>query len=258
MQRERRESSVGYPFALEPQATKPDWPESMDGPKDSSKLWDTSVSSYIFEVEEAQVHSIVSIIVPALNEEENISQCVEQLFRAMGDAGYRAEIIVVDDGSTDKTLSVARSLQRQYGSLRILDLRRHYGKSTAIREGVKAAKGDIIAFFDADMQYNPMDLVRMVAFAYEGADVVSGSRDYRTYGRMRTAISRTYNKVLRLLFKVTLSDSNCGMKVLTREAADPDVLLRYGLPLMIPLLAMKGFKLRETPVSLRNRRAGKS
>src|SRR2546428_8869258 len=111
-----------------------------------------------------------------------------------------------------KTLSVARSPQRQYGSLSILDLRRHYGKSTAIREGVKAARGNVIAFFDADIQYNPIDLVRMVASARERADVVSGSRDYGTYGRARTMISRTYNKVLRLLFKVTLSDSNCGVR----------------------------------------------
>jgi len=176
----------------------------------------------------------------------------------MGNAGYKSEIIVVNDGSTDSTLLVARNMQSQCGFLRVLDLKRHYGKATALREGVKAAKGDVVAFYDADMQYDASDLARMVGLRNNGTDVVTGSRDYGSYGQARAAISRTYNRILRLVFRVTLSDSNCGIKVLARGAADPDLLFKYGLPLMIPLLSAKGFRLRETAVPLRNRRAGKS
>src|SRR4029077_14810747 len=119
-------------------------------------------------------------------------------------------------------------------------------------------KGDVVAFFDADMQYDAADLARMVGLRNDGTDVVTGSRDYRSYGQARAAVSRTYNRILRLVFRVTLRDSNCGVKVLARRAADPDLLFKYGLPLMIPLLTAKGFTLRETTVPLRNRRAGKS
>jgi len=202
--------------------------------------------------------SLVSIVVPALNEEQNISRCVNELSKAMGGAGYDSEIIVVNDGSTDSTLSIARSMRDQYDFLRVLDLKRHYGKATALREGIRAAKGDVVAFFDADMQYDASDLARMVGLKNNGTDVVTGSRDYRSYGQARAAISRTYNRILRLVFRVTLSDSNCGIKVLARGAADPDLLFKYGLPLMIPLLTAKGFRLRETAVPLRNRIAGKS
>src|SRR2546421_4280315 len=136
---------------------------------------------------------LVSVIVPAFNEEENIPTCVQELSDATRRAGYKSEIIVVNDGSTDKTLSVSRSVQGKCSMLRVLDLGRNYGKATALREGVKASKGDAIAFFDADMQYNPEDLIRLIGIARNGIDVVTGSRDYRSYGRSRTVLSKTYN-----------------------------------------------------------------
>src|SRR5436309_6837383 len=205
---------------------------------------------------ELTIPSLVSIIVPAFNEEENIPQCVEKVSNAMSRAGYKSEIIVVNDGSKDKTLMVAQSLQRKCASLRVLDLRCHCGKATALREGVRVAKGDAIAFFDADMQYDPLDLARMVDLVNNRTDVVNGSRDYGSYGQTRTALSKIYNRVLKLLFRIGLDDSNCGVKILRRSAADPDALFRYGLPLMLPILKMKGFRLAEISVPLYKRRSG--
>ena len=201
---------------------------------------------------------LVSVVVPAFNEEENISTCVQELSDAMRRAGYKSEIIVVNDGSTDNTLSVARSVQGKCSMLRVLDLGRNYGKATALREGVRASKGDAIAFFDADMQYSAEDLVRLIEIAKNGIDIVTGSRDYRFYGQSRTVLSKTYNRVLKLIFRLTVNDSNCGMKVIRERAANPDVLFRYGVPLMVPLLRMKGFKFGEMKVSLRKRRHGHS
>lgn len=201
---------------------------------------------------------VVSVIVPAYNEEDNISPCVEQISEAMQQAGYKAEIIVVNDGSTDNTLSVAKSLREKCPSLRVLDLKRNFGKATALKEGIRASKGDTVAFFDADMQYDATDLVKLVALMNNGTDVANGQRNYNGYGQTRTAFSKVYNAILRLVFALDVTDSNCGMKVLNRRAANPDLLFRYGLPLVLPFLKVRGFKLYEAPVSMRIRRAGES
>jgi glycosyltransferase involved in cell wall biosynthesis len=210
------------------------------------------------ETELTSPPSLVSVIVPAYNEGDNIPSCVEQVSEAMRDAGYKAEIIIVNDGSTDNTLSIARSLQMKCPSLRVLDLKRNYGKTTALKEGIRVAKGDAVAFFDADMQYDATDLVKLVGLMSYGTDVANGRRDFQAYELTRTAFSRIYNAILRLVFRLNVTDSNCGVKVLTRRAADPDILFRYGLPLVVPLLKVRGFRLSETAVSLRLRRAGES
>src|SRR5205807_2524684 len=117
---------------------------------------------------------------------------------------------------------------------------------------------DIIAFFDADLQYSPKDLVTMIGRLDEGHDFVNGTRDYNGYGASRTALSRLYNRVVRFLFRMELKDSNCGIKVLRREAADADTIFNYGLPLVVPLLKIRGFESTEVPVTLHDRKAGES
>jgi len=202
--------------------------------------------------------SLVSVIVPAFNEEQNIPNCVQELSDVMRKAGYKSEIIIVNDGSTDKTLEVAQSMQLKCASLRVLDLQHNCGKAIALREGVRASKGDAVAFFDADMQYDAADLVKLVDLTNNGTDVVAGRRDYQTYEQTRTAFSKIYNRILRLVFRVTVNDSNCGLKVIRRRAANPDTLFDYGLALMMPLLRLRGFRLNEAWVSLRKRKAGES
>ncbi len=201
---------------------------------------------------------LLSVIVPAFNEEGNIRRCVEEISRTLQEGECSAEIIVVNDGSTDGTLDAVRSMQPGLTNLRVLSFKRNYGKATALREGVRVANGTTIAFFDADLQYDPADLLRLVSYLDDGTDVVTGLRDYRHYDRTRTVFSKIYNILLRLVFRLEVRDSNCGMKVLRRQAADPDFLLRYGLPLMVPLLTLRGFHIREKSVSLRERRAGES
>ena len=202
--------------------------------------------------------SLISVIVPAFNEEQNIPNCVQELADVMKKSGYNSEIIVVNDGSTDKTLEVAQSMQMKCRSLRVLDLRRNCGKAVALREGVRASKGGAVAFFDADMQYDVSDLVKLISLANDGANVVTGRRDYNSYGQTRTAFSKIYNIIMKLVFRVAINDSNCGLKVLRRRAADPDSLFDYGLALMMPLLRLRGFRLSEAWVCLREREAGES
>ena len=208
--------------------------------------------------EPPDVRPFVSVIVPAFDEEAVISHCVEELFGVMQKTQQRAEIIVVNDGSTDQTLREAQFLQSKYPVLRVLSFARNYGKAIALREGIRAAQGDTIALFDADLQYDPADLVELLAMLDGKADIVTGLRDFRHYELTRTALSKIYNKLLRLIFRVNVCDANCGMKVLRREAANPDFLFRYGTPLMVPLLKLRGFRIAEKEVSLRERKLGES
>ena len=168
------------------------------------------------------------------------------------------EILLVNDGSTDETLRRACSFYESHQSVRVLDLARNCGKAVALKEGVRRARGDLVAFFDADLQYTPKDLVEMVSRLNNGIDFVNGSRDYNGYGASRTAFSRLYNRVVRLLFRTQLRDSNCGIKVLKKEVADAGTIFDYGLPLIVPLLKIRGFESMEFPVTLHERKNGES
>ncbi len=200
----------------------------------------------------------VSIIVPCFNEQDNIGTCVAQLGETFRPTQIPYEILLVNDGSTDATLERARLLSNSHSSVRIIDLVENFGKAVALREGVRRARGDIVAFFDADLQYTPGDLVTMVARLKDGIDFVNGSRDYNGYGASRTAFSRLYNRVVRLLFRMQLRDSNCGIKVLKKEAAGAGTIFDYGLPLVVPLLKVRGFESAEFPVTLHERKNGES
>ena len=200
----------------------------------------------------------VSVIVPCYNEEDNVELCVNQIDQAFRPTQIQHEILLVNDGSTDDTLKRARSLYESHLSVRVIDLVRNCGKVVALKEGVRRARGDLVAFFDADLQYTPKDLVEMVSRLNNGIDFVNGSRDYNGYGASRTAFSRLYNRVVRLLFRTQLRDSNCGIKVLKKEVADAGTIFDYGLPLIVPLLKIRGFESMEFPVTLHERKNGES
>src|SRR5207245_6418238 len=138
---------------------------------------------------------LVSIVVPCYNEQDNIVSCVNQLEKALSPARTPFEIILVNDGSADDTLEKAHSLSMSRDFVRVVDLGGNFGKTVALKEGVRRARGDIIAFFDADLQYTPQDLVTMISRLNERIDFVNGSRDYNGYGVSRTAFSRLYNQI---------------------------------------------------------------
>jgi len=166
----------------------------------------------------------VSVVVPCFNEQDSIQDCVQEIAKVLLAEQIPYEILVVNDGSSDNTLSQACSLMQSNSFVRVIDLGENCGKTIALKEGVRRARGDIVAFFDADLQYSPKDLVTMIARLGENVDFVNGTRDYNGYGASRTAFSRLYNRVVRLLCRMELRDSNCGIKVLRRKAADADTI----------------------------------
>lgn len=202
--------------------------------------------------------SLLSVIVPAYNEEDNIVDCVKRVGDALSSSQLAFEILIVNDGSTDRTLERASALSKSSHFVRTIDLGGNFGKPTALSEGLRHARGELVAFFDADLQYSPEDLVRMVSMIGDGVDFVNGNRDYNGYGSSRTAFSKLYNMLMRLLFRVNIDDSNCGMKLLTREAANPYSLFDYGLPLVVPLLTVRGFRSKQLDVALHERKSGES
>jgi dolichol-phosphate mannosyltransferase len=201
---------------------------------------------------------LVSVVIPAYNEEGNIVNCVRQVAEELSSARLSFEILVVNDGSTDNTLEQARRLSLFNPTVRTVDLGGNFGKTVALREGVRMARGELIGFFDADLQYSPRDLVSMINVLDDPLDFVNGNRDYNGYGASRTAFSRLYNRVVRLLFRIELKDSNCGIKVVRRETTNPETLFGYGLPLIVPLLNIRGFRSAELPVSMYDRKSGES
>src|SRR2546425_10267807 len=101
----------------------------------------------------------VSVIVPCYNEQDNIGSCVAQLEETFRPSQIPYEILLVNDGSTDETLQRAQFLSDSHSAVRTIDLVKNYGKAVALREGVRRARGDIVGFFDADLQYTAKDLV---------------------------------------------------------------------------------------------------
>ena len=201
---------------------------------------------------------LVSVLVPCLNEQDNIENCVDQIAKTFRAAGIPFEVLVINDGSTDNTLGRAQSLSTSRSYVRVVDLGDNFGKTVALKEGARRASGDLVAFFDADLQYSPKDLVTMITRLEDGIDFVNGNRDYNGYGASRTAFSRLYNRVVRLLFRMEIRDSNCGVKVLRRKTVDADTMFTYGLPLLVPLLKIRGFESTEVPVALHERKSGES
>ncbi len=116
----------------------------------------------------------ISVVVPVLNEEESLPLLHESLTDVLSASDLSYEIIVVDDGSTDRSLETLRELQAQDENLRVVRFRRNYGQTAAFAAGFDRAQGEIVITIDADLQNDPSDIPALVARLEEGYDVVSG------------------------------------------------------------------------------------
>jgi glycosyltransferase involved in cell wall biosynthesis len=175
------------------------------------------------------------------------------------DGSIKGEIVIVDDGSTDKTWTVAHDLSTQFGDfVKCVRQRRQAGKAIALQTGFDASSGLVIAVIDADLQYAPEEIPRMLQVLYQGYDVVNGIRDFSKYPRSRRIVSRVYNKMAHLFIGYHGHDLNCGLKVFRREVIE-SMRLRPGYHRYIVVLAERnGFATGEVGVHLLPRPSGKS
>lgn len=197
----------------------------------------------------------LSIVVPIYNEEGNVAALHEEIRTVCEREGYRYEIIFVDDGSTDRTREILRTLK----PLKAIYMRKNFGQTAAMDAGIKAAGMDYIVTMDGDRQNDPEDIPRMVAFLeQEGLDVVSGWRKDRKDKRAKKITSRGANLLRKLIIHDRIHDSGCSLKIY-RRACFADVNLYGEMHRFIPaILENKGYRVGEIVVHHRERTSGKT
>ena len=201
----------------------------------------------------------LSVIIPAKNEESNLPLLIERLFSALHAIGRPFEAIVVNDGSTDGSLRVLRQLVAFHRELRVIDLARNYGQTSAMMAGFTHARGDIIVPIDADLQNDPADIALLLTKLDEGYDVVSGWRKERQDATIRrNLVSRIANVIISRLSGVRLHDYGCTLKAYRRDVIGP-VRLYGEMHRFVPIYASwYGARIAEIPVNHRPRLHGKS
>jgi glycosyltransferase involved in cell wall biosynthesis len=197
----------------------------------------------------------VSVLVPAKNEEGNVERFMELAAEAFAGSPYRYEVIVIDDGSTDGTWSVLRRLEDRYPFLRLARHRASRGIADALRTGYLAARGNVLVFYPADLQFMPEDIPRLTAPILAGdADMVTGFKE----GKYEKAfVSKIYNGLSRTLFHVPVKDLN-SVKAYRRDIMDALPIRPDWHRYMIVIAAAQGFTVTEIPVPLYPRHSGKS
>ncbi len=207
----------------------------------------------------ANDHPELSLFLPVLDEEENLRPMHEKIKAALDALGRPAEVIYVDDGSTDTSLQILKEIAASDDRVRVISLRRNYGQTAAMSAGIDAAKGDILIPMDADLQNDPADIARLLDKLDEGFDVVSGWRKNRQDKLISRKIpSQIANRIISWIGGVPLHDYGCSLKAYRREVIQ-DVRLYGEMHRFIPIYASwAGARVTEIPVDHHARTMGKS
>lgn len=201
----------------------------------------------------------ISVFLPVYNEEPNLRPLHAKMDEALTKLGRTAEIIYVDDGSTDGSLEVLRGLAHADSRVRVVALRRNYGQTAAMAAGIDAARGRVLIPMDADLQNDPADIIRLLNKLDEGYDVVSGWRkDRKDKMVTRKLPSMLANRLISWIGGVPLHDYGCSLKAYRRESLE-DVRLYGEMHRFIPIYASwAGARVTEIPVEHHPRTMGKS
>ncbi|RYZ23255.1 MAG: glycosyltransferase [Chitinophagaceae bacterium] len=201
----------------------------------------------------------LSLVVPLLNEEESLPELTEWIHRVCTQHGYSYEVILIDDGSTDRSWDVIQQLRAANPLIKGIRFQRNYGKSAALNEGFKAAQGDVIITMDADLQDSPDEIPELRRMIVEdGFDLVSGWKKKRYDNKLTKNLpSKLFNAATRRMSKIHLHDFNCGLKAYRKKVVKSVEV--YGeMHRYIPVLAKwAGFrKIGEKVVEHRARKYG--
>jgi dolichol-phosphate mannosyltransferase len=201
---------------------------------------------------------VISVVIPVHNEERSVALLLDELGSALDPLGQPWEAVFVDDGSTDGTFSALTRLHDAADNVRIVRLRRNFGKAAALQAGFEEAQGDIVVTIDGDLQDDPAEIPRLLAKLDEGFDLVSGWKTKRRDPLTRRIPSRVFNGVTSRISGLRLHDLNCGLKAYRAEVVRG--LRLYGeLHRFVPVLAhYRGFRVAELPVNHRPREHGRS
>ena len=200
----------------------------------------------------------LSVVVPLLNEGATLEQLYRELDAALVPTGLDWEVVFVDDGSTDGSYRELVRLHAAHLNIRVVRLRRNFGKAAALAAGIEVAAGEVVVTMDADLQDDPAEIPNLLAKLDDGYDVVSGWKCDRHDPFVRRFVSRIYNTATRLATGVKLHDMNCGLKAYRAEVFE-HVRLYGERHRFVPVLAHHlGFSVAELPVNHRPRTNGQS
>jgi len=155
----------------------------------------------------------ISIVVPLYNEEESLPELISWINKVCKKENYLFEVLLIDDGSKDKSWSIVEKLKEEYSFVRGIKFRRNYGKSAALNTGFAATKGNVVITMDADLQDSPDEIPELYdMIVKDDFDIVSGWKKERHDPLSKTIPTKLYNGVTRLFSGIKLHDMNCGLK----------------------------------------------
>ena len=201
---------------------------------------------------------MISVVVPVHDEERSVELLYDELAAALDPLEREWEAVFVDDGSTDGSLSALTRLHSRAPNVRVVRLRRNFGKAAALAAGFRHASGTVVVTIDADLQDDPAEIPRLLAKLDEGFDLVSGWKARRRDPISRRIVSRIFNAVVGRSSGLRLHDMNCGLKAYRADVVR--ALRIYGeLHRFLPVLAHdRGYRVAELPVNHRPREHGRS
>ena len=201
---------------------------------------------------------MISVVVPVHDEEQNVGPLLAELAAALEPLERPWEVVFVDDGSADGTFAALTRLHGAHANVRVVRLRRNFGKAAALAAGFAEASGDAIVTIDGDLQDDPAEIPRLLAKLDEGFDLVTGWKTKRRDPWSRRMPSKIFNRVAGFVSGLRLHDMNCGLKAYKPEVVRG--LRLYGeLHRYIPVIAhYRGFRIAEIPVNHRSRAHGRS
>src|SRR5713226_8271100 len=203
----------------------------------------------------------ISVVVPVMNEEQNVRPLYEKLSAQLNALGRNYEVIFVDDGSTDKTFAELKTLHANNPSIvRVIRFRRNFGKTPALVAGFSRCQGEIVFTMDGDLQDDPQEIPRFLEKLDEGYDLVSGWKYPRLDPISKTFPSRVFNGLVSTMTGVHLHDINNGFKAYRREVIEDSHLKLYGeFHRFVPVMAhWRGFSVTEIKVHHYPRKYGES
>jgi dolichyl-phosphate beta-glucosyltransferase len=202
----------------------------------------------------------LSIVIPAYNESARIENALCEIVKCIWRRGWDAEVIVVDDGSTDDTAELVTAFSLTDPEVKLVQNRENRGKGYSVREGMLRAEGEIVLFTDADLSAPIEEAQRLISAIACGADIAIGSRwvnsDRQTHRQplYRQFFGRCFNLVTRVIMGLPYADTQCGFKAFTRHAAQTVFQLqsieRWGFdPEILFIAGKRGLRVVEVPVS---------
>jgi glycosyltransferase involved in cell wall biosynthesis len=201
---------------------------------------------------------MLSIVIPVLNEQDSLLELYRQIDAACSSNGVDAEVVFVDDGSTDGTSEILADLAAAEPEIAVVRLRRNFGKAAALMAGFREARGDAIVTIDGDLQDDPAEIPRLLDELEAGADLVSGWKRDRKDAWSKRAASKVFNGVTAKMSGVGLHDLNCGFKAYRAEVVESLSLTGDQYRYIPVLAANEGFRVKELAVNHRPRKYGRS